>query len=320
MSKTAKPPVKKTTRKPRQKKIIIGSIAVAATGILGYFGWKYLQDKKKETGETGFKRKEPEYIPPPAPVPPVKVVYVPVEKQKKESPWKRTENKTGNYQPEASEFPLKPGSRGEKVRMLQDTLIAKHGRQYFPKYGADGQFGIEMARGLAKLKLPATISESVYHVLVEGAEQVSLADLLKQAAEKKDFAKAIALLKRIKNTDGYTEVNKEFSTLRINGGVRQTVVNGLLNSFTKPIEKEAIRLQFLRMGLQYDGKKWSLSGLDGLPLVTIRQSRVWVSKTESFEVPARMVLGNEITRKSGYILFENKGRHFLIHEQSVNHL
>lgn len=313
-------------RKARQKKIIIGSIAVTATGILGYFGWKYYLKKKDEKEEPPFSKKDPVYFPPPSPppAPPPRYIYVKEKEKPQKKGGKPTGNNIDNYIPDApvSEFPLKRGSRNEKVRLLQEALIAKHGRQVFPKYGADGQFGPEMAAGLAKLKLPSVITESVFNVLVQGAGVNSdpLAGQLKNAAEKKDFSKAVGLLKKIKNTDGYTEVNNEFKTMRINGGVRQTVVNAMLNVFSKPEQKEAIRLEFLRMGLKYDGKKWSLSGLDGLPLITTRTAKVWINARESVDVPSRMVLGNEITRRNDYILFENRGRYFLIHQNSVKYV
>lgn len=313
-------------RKARQKKIIIATIAVGATGVLGYFAWKYYVKKKEGKDDAPLKKNDPVNIPtiPVAP-PKTKIVYVPAPAPKKTTTKKKAAtNNMENYEAETpkSEFPLKKGSKGENVRLLQEALIAKHGKSIFPKYGADGQFGSEMAKGLAKLKLPATISESVFNVLVQGtkADPSSLAKDLKTAAEKKDFNKIIELLKKIKNTDGYTEANNDFKSMRINGGVRQTIVNAMLNTFKKEDEKEAIRLQFLRMGLQYDGKKWSLSGLDGLPLITTRPATVWINAKQSFNVPARMVLGTEIVRKQDYILFENKGKYFLVHKQSVSYL
>lgn len=315
------------SKKAKQKRIIIATIAVGATGVLGYFAWKYYLKKKEGKDDTPLKKTEPVTIPTiPAAQPKTKIVYVPTPAPapKKTTSKKKATNNMENYQADEpkSEFPLKKGSKGEKVRLLQEVLIAKHGKSIFPKYGADGQFGPEMAKGLAKLKLPATISESVFNVLVQGskAEPSSLAKELKAAAEKKDFNKAIELLKKIKNTDGYTEVGNEFKTMRINGGVRQTLVNGMLNTFKKEDEKEAIRLQFLRMGLQYDGKKWSLSGLDGVPLITTRAATVWVNAKQSVNVPARTVLGTEVVRKQDYILFENKGKYFLVHKQSVSYL
>jgi len=47
--------------------------------------------------------------------------------------------------------------------------------------------------------------------------------------------------------------------------------------------------------MQFDGSKWSLSGFDGRPVVTIESTTVWINATDGVKVPARMVLGNEVT-------------------------
>jgi hypothetical protein len=73
------------------------------------------------------------------------------------------------------------------------------------------------------------------------------------------------------------EVSNEFKNYRIGGGVRQTLVNALLNTFSKEDQKQAIRFEFLRMGLQFDGKKWSLDGFDGVSIVTIEPTTIWVN-------------------------------------------
>ncbi len=66
----------------------------------------------------------------------------------------------------------------------------------------------------------------------------------------------------MQSVDDYTSANEVFKQNRING-VRQTIVNGLLNIFTNDTQKQQIKFEFLRIGLQFDGNKWSLSGFDG---------------------------------------------------------
>jgi hypothetical protein len=97
-------------------------------------------------------------------------------------------------------------------------------------------------------------------------------------------------------------------------------VNGLLSTFTTDAQKQKIKFEFLRMGLQFDGSKWSLSGIDGLPIVTILPTTVWVNAAESVKVPARMVLGNEVSKRLDYTLFENKGKYFLVQSKYVKYL
>jgi hypothetical protein len=74
------------------------------------------------------------------------------------------------------------------------------------------------------------------------------------------------------------------------------------------------------MGLQYDGSRWSLSGIGGNPIITVQPTTVWVNAKQGVEVPARTVLGNEVSRKLGYALFENKGKYFLVHTNTIKYL
>lgn len=316
---------KKTNKKQQKKKIVLTTLAVGAAGILGYFGWQYYKKKKEKNNDEPdviFKKKPVQEVPPvvidtprynPSPRPKIKT--------------KPKHNPNNDYPvvdiPESRDgFPLKRGSKGDKVRNLQEALIAKHGKQILPRYGADGDFGSEMVVALKKLKIPASIDESTYNVLVQGHTEtkVSMAQQVYATASKKDFPKTIQLLKRLKTKDDYKEVSDEFKNYRLNGGVRQTLVNGLLNTFTKDEQKQAIRFEFLRMGLQFDGNKWSLGGFDGVSIVTIEPTTIWVNSSEAIKVPARMVLGNEVTKRLDYTLFENNGKHFLVQTKSIQSL
>ena len=61
-------------------------------------------------------------------------------------------------------------------------------------------------------------------------------------------------------------------------------------------------------------------GIDGLPIVTTMPTTVWVNARESVKVPARMVLGNEVSKRLDYTLFENKGKYFLVQSKNVKYL
>ncbi len=307
---------KKGTAKQGKKKIIITTLAVSAAGILGYFGWQYFK-KKKETkaANTTADILQPEPIIPANTTP---KTQEPVWTM----PTNNTHTSSGHTKPKKdSEFPLKRGSRGNKVKRLQQALIAKYGNSILPKYGADGDFGTEMAAALRKLKIPATITESTYNVLVEGQKSTddNTATALYNAATQQDFKKAIALLKTIGSKDDYTTINNQFKNYRING-VRQTLVNGMLNSFTTEEQKQAIRFEFIRMGLQYNGSKWSLSGLGGLPIITTQETTVWVNAQTGVKVAGKTVLGNEVSRRLDYTLFENNGRYFLVQTNATKYL
>ncbi len=313
---------KTSNKKQKAKKIIIGSIAVGAAGILGYFGWQYFKKKKdaKKGNDLDAALKTSAASSSPAinfDIP----SYTPSKTKTATKPKASYTPVTPAY---TSEFPLKRGSKGEKVRQLQESLISKYGKSYFPRYGADGDFGLETVNALKKLNLPATIDESTFNVLVQSSSAASSnpttfgKDLYK-AAIAKDFNKVVSLLKQMRSKDDYTAANEAFKTYRING-VRQTIVNGLLNLFASGDQKQKIKFEFLRMGLQFDGNKWSLSGFDGKSVVTLEATTVWVNATQGVKVPAKMVLGNEVTRKLDYTLFENNGKYFLVNTKSVKYL
>jgi hypothetical protein len=306
---------KPSAKKQKKKKIIVTTLAVGATGILGYFGWQYLKKKKQaksnDIDSLINKINEP-------------IITEPILSTSTKP--KTTTKKTTTYTPtvveRSDDFPLKKGSKGEIVKKLQEALITKYGKQTLPKYGADGDFGSETTNALIKLGLPTTINESTFNVIVQGIPSVNPGTVgkdLYNATVSKDFNKTITLLKSLKSVDDYSAANEQFKQNRING-VHQTIVNGLLNTFAADSQKQKIKFEFLRMGLQFDGSKWSLSGIDGLPIVTAISTTVWVNASESVKVPARMVLGNEVSKRLDYTLFENKGKYFLVQTKTVKYL
>lgn len=310
--------------KQRTKKVVLTSIAVGATGVLAYFGWKYWNQlkKKRVTGSTNFDNlfkdssSLPELI---TSMPANQATAAAISTTKKASKAKAIASATSSTN--QSDFPLHKGSKGEKVRQLQEALMAKYGKSILPKYGSDGDFGSETAMALKKAGLPTSIDASTFNVLVAitASPTDSFGKNLYMATLAKDFNSALTILKKITSTDDYTTANEEFKTYRI-AGVRQTIVNGLLNTFTSDSQKQQIKFELLRIGLQYDGSKWSLSGLGGVPIITNRPSVIWVSQSEKKSVPANVVLGNEVSKKQGFTLFENQGRHFLVLSQNIRYL
>ena len=51
---------------------------------------------------------------------------------------------------------------------MQEMLMRSLAKQIYHRYGADGDFGPEMSAALKKLKMPASIDESTYNVLMQG--------------------------------------------------------------------------------------------------------------------------------------------------------
>lgn len=314
--KTKKRAVAKSNKKQQKKKIIVTSVAVGAAGILGFFAWQYLKKRKNANKENDLdsllkttNAAVSTYSP------------IPISKQATTTSKPKPTYTTTSTSTSTDAFPLKKGSKGKNVRLLQEALIAKYGKSLLPKYGADGDFGTETANALKKAGLPATINESTFNVLTQATkvDGASLGKELYTATATKNYTKALAMLKKMQTTEDYSAANEAFKQDRING-VRQTIVNGLLNTFTTDTQKQAIKFEFLRIGLQFDGSKWSLSGFDGKSIVTIEDATVWVNATEGVKVPARMVLGSEVTKRLDYTLFENNGRYFLVNTRSVKYL
>lgn len=338
----SKAKVSSSTAKSRKKTtgtIMLTTLAIGAAGILGILGWQYIKKRKQKNSpnlDETLLKSQPGSTPSGA----FTDILSPLPRNTATSPYVQDSigpiiipqnNNSGKKTSAAASdnFPLKRGSKGENVRQLQEALISKYGSKTLPKYGADGSFGPEMVAALKKVKLPATISETLFNVLIQGNAGVSnetsgttlsvLAQNIYKATLKRDFSGVLSFLKSIKSSDDYNTVSTAFKEYRING-VHQTLVNGLLNVFSTKTQKEQLRLAFARMGLVYDGNKWSLSGINGIPIITTIPTKVWINATTAVKVPARMVLGHEVTRRLQYVLFINDGRHFLVHSDCIRHL
>lgn len=296
-----KPTNPSEAKKGSGKKWLLLGLSVAATGALSYFGFQYWKKHKQgdEEGNNDMPDTKDEnqstYVPP------------------------KTKPKTHTAATNKDAFPLSKGSKGANVKALQEALIVKYGKAILPKYGADSDFGSEMVTALKKVGLPESVNETTFNLLVKGSspDHATVAKDLYAAAMSKDFNKAISLLKTLRNADDYKAVSDTFVNYRI-GSVRQTLVNGMLNSFTDAKQKDTIRLAFSNMGLKYDGNKWSLSGIDDAKLlITIQDTQVWKNPRASVRVPINMVLGKAITTRGAYTLFENESQYFLVQTQHI---
>lgn len=315
-----------SSHKQHTKKIILTTFAVGAAGVLGYFGWqlykKKMQQKKAsaEASNSDLDNLLKSNVGPTEDTLPT----LPKATLPSRTPV-RSRSSVSLPAPlpaaDSSDFPLKKGSKGEKVRQLQEALIAKYGKAILPKYGADGGFGSETVAALKKAGLPPSITESMFNVLTQAGQSdgASLGKELVKATDNKDFSNAIAVLKKMNSTADYTAANSVFKNYYING-VHKTIVNGLLDTFDSDEEKQKIKFEFLRIGLQFNGSKWSLSGLGGLPIITIRPAAIWINARRRVNVPARVVLGNEVSRRLDYTLFENQGQYFLVPTRCVRYI
>lgn len=290
-----------------KKKWLLLGLGIAVTGALSFFGLRYYKKHKEKAAGN-------EHLPD-------------IAEQESEAPAHPKQGAASQPKLPAAtsapndSFPLKNKSKGANVKALQEALIAKFGKTILPKFGADGDFGTETINALKKAGLPEIIDESTYHVLVSGspnqAPPIATGLQLFTAVVRKDFNLTLNLLKTLRTTKDYQDTSTAFQNYRI-GGVRQTLVNGALNSFTDSKQKDAIRMEFLRMGLKYDGNKWALSGVPRKRLITIEATKVWKDPKTSVPVPANMVLGELVTEREGYAVFENAGQRFLVNRAQVS--
>lgn len=248
------------TQKSKTKKIMLLGFGTLALGTLAFFGIKFFTKPKNENNDSTNQTTDD----------------LDIEKNIQNPP----SNKPRTRLPSAGNsdtFPLRLGSKGDKVRSLQQALIRAYGNGLLPKYGADGWFGKELDTALRSKGYGIPIQESDFlKITAENKEQTSktpettaplltfdpagLAKGIYNAIIVKDFNTAIILLKGIKNTTEYALTSEQMKNYRI-GGVRQTLVNAMLIGFPESSQKLKVQEAFKNIGLKYDGNKWSLSGV-----------------------------------------------------------
>ena len=284
----------KANPKKQQKQMLLWSgIALAAVGTAGYLGWRHfrVRGNRFEAFDTL-----------PASTPPTFAPNIPTTS--------------------SSGFPLSKGSRGTLVKQLQQALIRQYGNNILPRFGADGIWGSETQTALISKGLPTSITEMEFGRIMGGSSTTpqsgfngaTLAREMIRGISTRNFTMVDQLLANVKSVNDYEAVNKEFKTIRL-FGIRHTLVTALFKFFTSASQKETIRQHLLRMGLKFDGRKWSLFGLGALSsrsIITIRPTTIWDGNETTVEVPARLLLGKEITSEDGFTHFETLDKHRLI--------
>lgn len=164
-------------------------------------------------------------------------------------------------------FPLNLRAKGNKVLKLQQSLMRTYGSGIFPKHGADGDFGSELASFLRSKGYGVPLSEADFKKITQtevpkplvAFDPAAVAKGIFLSIRAKNFNSAILLLKVITNTERYAQVSEQLKHYFING-VRQTLVNAMLNTFSENSQKTTIKDVFLKMGLKYNATadKWSL--------------------------------------------------------------
>jgi hypothetical protein len=298
-------------------KYLLWGLGAVAVGTGGYFLFKYLKDKKNEQSADDFKEQVNEGS-----------VDVQHTNSSSSLPSPKPSHKPVVY----NQFPLKYGSKGTLVRDIQNALNKKYGA----KIDVDGDWKGQTENALVAKGLPTVIDNQVYAKIITGTygksnskpssgdskkpdknqkpsnstSSVAIAKLLHTAIEKDDVFSAVNALKKIKDKAKYKTVNEEFKKTKywtfMDGYVSRTVVNAMLDQFTSAEYKKKINAELYRIGLKYDGTKWSLSGLlaGTQRLITVQPTVVWDYKGRRLSVPRSTILGTFIRAKNGITEFE----------------
>lgn len=297
-------------KKVNWKKVLIaaGITGVVVAGVFVYAKTKKNSTKKKD--ETDFDNDTVPYTPSlPAPKP---EPYSPSVTDTSSISWLTPS------QPEKSEFPLKQGSKGQKVRDIQNYINYKFGAGSIK---VDGDWGPATQKALIKFGLPTVIDESTYNVFAKaGAPSTySVGTVLFSAVNLKDYSKAIAELKKLRNTNDYSEANEQFKNL--NWLDKKGIADKMLSVFSTTSQRDAINYELLRIGLKYNGSSWALAGIVKL-IITKEPTFVLDYPDKQIKVANKIILGSFIEERNGYTLFATlNGKHkLLVKTESIQFL
>jgi hypothetical protein len=204
-------------------------------------------------------------------------------------------------------FPLKKGSRGSRVTMLQQALA-----KTAPSILIDGIFGSQTAGALKTAGYPETVDEALFNRIIgTGAVQVvfnpaALASSLYKAAQAKSLNDVLSVLRQLKTVSDYSAVNEYYKKQSF---IAKTIVTDLLEYAFKSNEaaKVQIRNEFLRMGLKVNSSgTWSLQGIRLYKdLITIRATVVTDSRNNRIPVRRNTILGDELEVVNGMTWFRS---------------
>lgn len=151
-------------------------------------------------------------------------------------------------------------------------------------------------------------------------EPAALANTIRNGVIGKQFLAVYAALKKIRNLADYKAVNTKFTGLvsSLTRFTRQTLVNALLDAFKLEAQRKVLFYEFKRIGLKYDGSKWTLGTIDVTPeLITTEATKVWKDPRTSVNVPMHMILGREVCKRGNFTLFEHAKSYFLVESKAV---
>lgn len=205
-------------------------------------------------------------------------------------------------------FPLKRGSKGSRVSVLQQALAKTS-----PGISVDGQFGPQTASALKSAGYPETVTEATFNKITGGSASLTmvfnpsaLASSLYSGAQSQNIEQVLSVLKQLKSVGDYSSVNEYYKKQSF---IAKTIVTDLLDYAFKSNEaaKTQIRNEFLRMGLKVSGTgTWSLQGIRLYKdLITIRETVVTDAQNNRIPVRRNTILGDELEVANGMTWFKS---------------
>ena len=205
-------------------------------------------------------------------------------------------------------FPLKRGSKGSRVSLLQQALAKTS-----PGISVDGQFGPQTASALKSAGYPETVNEATFNKLTGGSGSLTvvfnpsaLAESLYGGAQLQNIEQVLSVLKQLKSVSDYSSVNEYYKKQSF---IAKTIVTDLLEYAFKTNEaaKAQIRNEFLRIGLKVSSTgTWSLQGIRLYKdLITIRETVVTDAQNNRIPVRRNTILGDELEVANGMTWFKS---------------
>lgn len=228
---------------------------------------------------------------------------------------------TNNTSRTTGDFPLKKGSSGSRVMLLQQALAKIIGTSAMnANGGVDGKFGKGTVNALKMAGYPESIDETTFNKITGSTgsniqiifNPGDIAIRLYSAAQNKNLDGVISQLKQIKTVSDYSLVNNYYKKQSF---ISKTIVTDLLDFAFRGNEdsKDQIRNEFLRIGLKSDDSgKWSLQGLPLFKdLITLRETIVIDARNNRIPVRRNTILGDELKIQNGMTWFRSIDRNIL---------
>lgn len=227
-------------------------------------------------------------------------------------------------------FPLRKGSKGPRVLLLQQALERILGKEVLSRYTRiDGDWGPKTEEAVKLAKLPTIIDEATFNRLTGNASALpamfnprTLSAELHNHAAGRNLEGVLSVLRQLKTVADYSAVNKYFIAAQV-FSVSRSIVTYLLDEtfHNDSYAKERVRSEFRRIGLVERSGKWSLAGIQVYrDLITIKDTYVIDKSGNRIPVKRNTILGEEVIVSNGMTWFNSvDGRMHSVPTQHVKY-